>query len=100
MFYVRKRIAITLVIVLVAQHVPAAPFSHTSAVESLGISPKIGIVTDAHFPAKTRLARPEVILLQDMHAHRQAQENIAAFIRWAHRKWEVRRVHVEGAYGP
>jgi hypothetical protein len=62
----------------------------------LGVPPSVATLRDAWMPSGQTL--PEFILIQDIHRHPEAQQQIAALILHGSRHWGTRDVFVEGAW--
>src|ERR1035437_10379716 len=74
-----------------ARHAAAAG-SFEALQKKLGIPLSEGTVVDAYG------RRPEVILIQDVHRHPEAQQHIRAMILYALKNWGAKQVFLEGAW--
>ncbi len=89
--------AAILVPALVANPTFAAPFTQFTSHTSFTLPAAYGQISETNITSGRSL--PDYILIQDLHAHEEAQTNISKLISHAFKKWNVRNVLVEGAFG-
>ncbi len=63
--------------------------------QAMGIPLSIAQIVDSYQPDPGTL--PEIILIQDIHRHPEAQNHIAAVLLYGSRHWGLRNVYLEGA---
>lgn len=71
--------------------------SYSTDLRDFSLPARLGDVTDRWAPSGQKTA--SVILVQDLHANAQAQENIARIIEIVFRRLQVRDVFMEAAFG-
>lgn len=68
-----------------------------SVQETLGIPMPTAFVRDYRWRPRHKL--PDVILIEDIHCHPEAQGKIASMLLYAHHRWNCKTAYVEGAFG-